>query len=311
MRFTHIRARHFHTSQGTKARCKHPLKTIIHKVLTAVRLLVKNPGDFARTLQDRLKRRRILAQLRQGLQSSGGKVIFRPCGTLLLPFHDDGDLQELLYHVYGTDWEAAEKAILTRFLKPGDCFVDVGTNMGFITTIASRLVGAQGAVHSFEPSPVVHQKLLGVIKENGLKNVTTHNVGCGEAEGEMTLSSPNESSGNATLTLVEAASSSQKVTIVRLDDYLLPRLQRLDFLKIDTEGFEDHVLAGAGRLIDTFHPTIYIELAEEYFDSSQKAIEWLRRHEYVFEEEPDLGKAKNGDNFIVVHKSKLPVNIQR
>lgn len=278
---------------------------MIHKIITATRLLLSNPFQFFRVLGDRIARKKTLRKLRDSLRTSSIKPIYSLCGETLLPFHDDGDMQELLYHVHGRDWFVADSAILRRFVEPGHTFVDVGTNLGFVTGIASKLVGSSGQVHSFEPSPLVHSKLLGVIKENGWSNVTPHNVGCGEVVSEMMLASPTGSSGNATLTQPHNTKGPvQKVRIVVLDDYLAPLIGRLDFLKIDTEGFEDHVLAGAERLIDTYQPTIYIELASEYLQSSQNAIRWLKNHGYVFETEPDLTASHNGDNFIAVHSSK-------
>lgn len=280
---------------------------MISSLLQAGKLLARNPSEFMRVLQVKLLRTQTLRKLRRALRQNGQGVIYARSGELLLPFHDDGDMQELLYHACGQQWYEAECAILSRYLKPGHTVVDVGANIGFITGIASRMVGEQGTVHSFEPSPAVHAKLLGVIRENGLSNVITHNVGCGDVPGEMMLASPTGSSGNATLTNPAAATGPlQKVRIVCLDDYLTV-LERLDFIKIDTEGFEDHVLAGAGALMDAYHPTVYIELSSEYRQSSERAIQWLRDHGYIFEIEPDLSCAHNGDNFIAIHSSRVPL----
>lgn len=132
-----------------------------------------------------------------------------------------------------------------------------------------------------------------------------HNLGCGDFPGEMMLASPTGSSGNATLTTQKATESMQKVQIVLLDDFLTGSLERLDFIKIDTEGFEDRVLAGAGALIDAYHPTVYIELSSEYLNSSERATQWLREHGYIFEIKPDLSCAHNGDNFIAIHSSRV------
>jgi FkbM family methyltransferase len=278
---------------------------MIHKVRSATRLLLSNPARFIRLLRDRIAQRQKLSHLRDALSRSAQKPIYSLCGETLLPFHDDGDMQELLYHVHGKKWFDAELAILSRFVKPGHTFVDVGTNLGFITGIASKLVGSAGQVHSFEPSPVVHAKLLGVIEANKWSNVTPHNVGCGAVVGELKLASPTGSSGNATLTQTTTTMGPvQDVKIVVLDNYLSPVISRLDFLKIDTEGFEDQVLEGARQLIETYKPIIYIELASEYLQSSMKAIKLLRSHGYHFEVEPDMTAAHNGDNFIAYHPSQ-------
>ena len=179
--------------------------------------------------------------------------------------------------------------------------IDVGANLGFLTTLLSQMVGLEGCVHSFEPSPVTYLKLLEVIEVNGLKNVNPHNVGCGEAPAIMKLS-VTESSGNSSLRLRDdlpyRVRETQDVQIVVLDNYLGSVLTRLDFLKIDTEGFEDSVLLGARNILMKFHPVIYLEISSEYFKSSQRAIRILKEMNYRFENEPVLENCHNGQNFL-------------
>jgi Methyltransferase FkbM domain len=85
----------------------------------------------------------------------------------------------------------------------------------------------------------------------------------------------------------------QTVRIVKLDDFLGPKLERLDFVKIDTEGYEDEVPTGAVELIQKFKPIIYIELCSEYLISSQNAGRFLRHHGYTFDRELALDESSN------------------
>ena len=201
----------------------------------------------------------------------------------------------------GAAWWNNEKRILSPYVKPGAIAIDVGANLGFLTTLCSQMVGSSGCVHSFEPSPATYLKLLEVIKANGLKNVKSHNVGCGEVPAIMKLS-VTESSGNSSLRLRDdlpyRVRKTQDVKIVVLDEYLGSDLSRLDFLKIDTEGFEDSVLLGARNILMKFHPIIYLELSSEYFESSQRAIRILKEMNYRFEQEPVLDACHNGQNFL-------------
>ena len=131
---------------------------------------------------------------------SAGHPIWIDYGWMKLPFHADGDRQELYYHLDGAAWWNNEKRFLSPYVKPGAVAIDVGANLGFLTTLCSQLVRSSGCVHSFEPSPVTFRKLQEVIEANGLKNVKPHNVGCGEAPAIMKLS-VTESSGNSSLRL--------------------------------------------------------------------------------------------------------------
>ncbi|HEX3717551.1 MAG TPA: FkbM family methyltransferase [Verrucomicrobiae bacterium] len=235
------------------------------------------------------------------------KTLWVDYGWMRLPFHGDGDMQEVFYHLNGNQWWRAERALLSRYLKPGHVAVDVGANLGFVAGILSNLVGPEGRVHSFEPSPTIHAKLVEVIQANAYANVSTYNVGCGESEGRMTLHCA-ASSGNSTLRSgidpKLKIRSTQDVRIVRLDDFLATKLTRLDLLKIDTEGFEDSVLAGTVGLLQKFKPAVYVELSSEYLSSSQRAVKVLQENGYFFEQEPQLKQCHNGENFLAFHESK-------
>src|SRR5436853_4737864 len=56
---------------------------------------------------------------------------------------------------------------LFRLLEPGDYAVDVGANIGYMTSIMAHCVGATGSVTSFEPHPVIHGELCAHIQNWG------------------------------------------------------------------------------------------------------------------------------------------------
>jgi FkbM family methyltransferase len=230
-----------------------------------------------------------------------GKTIWIDYVWLRLPFHGDGDLQELYYHLSGAEWWENERKLLEPYLTEGSVVVDVGANIGFMTALFAKTVKESGLVHSFEPSPIAFRKLQAVIEVNDLKNVKAHNVGCGERDETKELYGA-ASSGHASLNRPGNGPflHSQRVRIIRLDDYLSPQLSRLDLMKIDTEGFEDSVLAGASELLERFRPAVYLELTSEYFDSSNRAVSLLKALNYRFVEEPVLAECHNGQNFVAL-----------
>jgi len=255
-------------------------------------------------ITNRLQARGRLLQKKAGLElrrAIARKPLWVDYGWLKLPYHGDGDWQELYYHLDGGQWWEAEKNALSAYARPGCTAVDVGANLGFLTALLSRLVGESGHVHSFEPLPRVYQKLVEVIEANSLGNVTAHNFGCGEKAGVMPLH-VTKSTGNSSLRLraglVSQVRETQDVQLVALDNYLGPKLTRLDFLKIDTEGFEDCVLYGARELISRFLPVIYLELTSEYLAASRRAVSILGELGYRFAEEPVLEECHNGQNFL-------------
>lgn len=219
-----------------------------------------------------------------------------------LPFTGDWDLQELFYYRFGEMWYQNDLRILQPYLKEGITVVDVGANQGFFSLMASRLIGPKGAVLALEPSQSTFEKLLMVIEENRLSNVSALNTGCGEKAGEIELFTVTRSSGTASIRPSTQGASRPvgRITLKPLDQIVEEKNLEVDFLKIDTEGYEDEVLKGAIKILQQHRPVVFLELSSEYAISSKSAIEILLKNGYEFPIVPDLTVAKNGDNFFAV-----------
>lgn len=232
-----------------------------------------------------------------------GGTVWTRRGGWWLPFHADGDLQEIQYQLEGELWFKYETDRLRDYLPKGGVVVDVGANLGFTALLFAKNIGPGGQIYAFEPSPPVYTKLLQVVEKNQLRNVHCFNLGCGNVRGQETLLVP-ASSGNATIRRsgVHLAGACREINIEidTLDHVILPLAPTVDFLKIDTEGFEDQVLAGANEVVARYRPVVYLELSQEYGDSSARAVAWLRERGYTFERDPDLASAHNGDNFLAI-----------
>ena len=238
-----------------------------------------------------------------------GGTLWSRRGGWWLPFHGDGDVQEISYQMHGEAWFKDEAERLQRWLPKGGVVVDAGANLGFMALLFSGCVGPEGRVFAFEPSPFVYPRLVEVIDKNGLQNIRHFNLGCGTARMCETLVVP-RASGNASIKRdgvgLEGGGREVRIEIDALDNVLLPLTERVDFLKIDTEGFEDQVLTGAERLITRFRPVIYIELSQQFHDSSRKAIEWLVARGYSFDREPRLDRVLSADNFLAFPPERKP-----
>jgi FkbM family methyltransferase len=154
--------------------------------------------------------------------------------------------------------------ILSR-LATGDGFVDVGACVGSFTLPAARRVGDEGTVWAVEPARDHRAQLLRNVRLNGMCNVRLVAAAAGRQEGEAALQIPGAGwRGMATLFPDENRPASQ-IEIVRtapLDD-LLPDDFQAAGLKLDVEGSELDVLAGAFRLIGRSRPWIVLEWDEE------------------------------------------------
>jgi FkbM family methyltransferase len=301
-------------SSGTSAEEEWQYRqTAVHFYTKKAKMEILNFSQFIAKLRSRgrIEAAQAYLSLKQRLS---GRPLWIDHGCIRLPFHGDGDRQELYYYLDGKTWWNDEFRSISQYLGQGGVAVDVGANLGFMSGIFSGLVGPSGRVHSFEPSPVVYGKLLEVIQANDYVNVLPYNIGCGKEESSLVLHSPS-SSGHATLRpnagMEGKTPEKQIVRIVKMDEFLGLELERLDLLKIDTEGYEDEVLAGAAGLIQKFKPIIYIELCSEYLISSQNARRILLDHGYTFDRKVALDESSNGANFLAFPPGMQPAYASR
>ena len=165
-------------------------------------------------------------------------------------------------------YEPCTADALRRLLAPGDTFVDVGANIGLFSLLASRWVGPSGKVICLEPSAREFARLRGHVSRNALTNVRLFQVAAGAERGAAVLHvAESRYPGLNTLetsfmyTGVEEDRREQ-VRVVRLDDFLPAQgVGPVAAMKIDVEGFEPQVVAGAQRMIARDRPVLVIEVA--------------------------------------------------
>jgi FkbM family methyltransferase len=153
-------------------------------------------------------------------------------------------------YYWGRFPDVTHQAVLRRFLKSGDTYIDIGANLGFQSIYASRLVGEAGRVLSFEPHPETFRLLNAHLAMNGLFRCSTFNMALSDEPGELLLNEHGPHSGTATFLRSGSATRCLPVKVERGDD-VLPAMDLPGdiFVKIDVEGFERKVLRGLRRTL--------------------------------------------------------------
>jgi FkbM family methyltransferase len=156
-------------------------------------------------------------------------------------------------NVYVGLMEFEDMSFTAHFLRKGDLFGDVGSNIGAYTILAAGVRGAQ--VIAVEPVPSTVAALKRNIGINGIGNlVTVKEIGVGEKSGTMHFSVDKDCMNH-----IVSENEGLQIPISSLDAIFTERAPTL--LKIDVEGFEAAVLKGAtGLLADPKLEAIIIEL---------------------------------------------------
>ena len=151
--------------------------------------------------------------------------------------------------------------LFSTLVNKGDVILDIGANIG---CTAIYFGDTCTSVHAFEPSPTTFSYLKNNISKSGMNNITLHNFAIGSEPGESTITfSPDNRSGGFVSDKTQASigHTVEQIDVRRLDDTINSlEINYVDFIKIDVEGFEWHVLDGGRETLNQFQPLVVLEL---------------------------------------------------
>lgn len=186
-------------------------------------------------------------------------------------------------------YEPELRDIMRAVLPAGGTAIDIGANAGWHTLLMAQRVGARGQVLAVEPNPSVREHLRRNIAVNRLEQIEIVGAALAEAKGTLNFFAPDaddpaSASGHVVADAV-ASPDAVRVEANTLDILAAERkLDRLDLVKIDAEGFEWPILQGAQMSIARFRPYIIFEFDQAYAapgrDSGRLFAEFFRRHRY-------------------------------
>lgn len=198
--------------------------------------------------------------------SDGQRWITLPWGHRLLVNSTD-DIGQALGTTGVNDLVVTET--IFRLLDQGGIAVDVGANIGYMTSAMSACVGPHGHVISFEPHPDLQRELRNHISEWEHSGAIARDViqpfeqAVSDTDGEVILVEPaafqrnrgrsqlaNASGNTLPDALTQASGKEHRVTAIRLDTALTD-YEQIAVVKIDVEGHEARVLHGASQLLES------------------------------------------------------------
>lgn len=149
--------------------------------------------------------------------------------------------------------------VVDAVLQPGDVALDIGANLGLVSLRMAARVGPSGYVHAFDPQPRMQSYFRRTLELNPDLPIRLHPIGLGAEDGTLTLSVPEGNAGSASLRHARPGSSQIDVPVRRLDEIAESEgIDRVDFIKLDVEGFELYVLQGGAGLIARTRPKVLV-----------------------------------------------------
>jgi len=199
------------------------------------------------------------------------------------------EIVSLNLYQYGFFEEGLTQMVL-QYLKEGMTFFDVGTHFGYFTLLASTIVGDNGQVHSFEPTPSTFEMLKSNVSDK--KNVFINNCAVSSEKKKVIFNdygiqySAFNSLYNPRLPENMRSKLNVKqheIESISIDEYVKTRKVIPNFIKIDAESAEYQILCGMEETIRNFHPIISVEVGDCGLDgipSSRELIDFLIKKGY-------------------------------
>jgi FkbM family methyltransferase len=168
--------------------------------------------------------------------------------------------------VYGLgDLDPKVTWVAQRILRPGDTALDIGANLGLVAMAMAHAVGPSGRIEAFEPQPRFAALTRRSAALNGFAHLTLHEVALGRTDGTVSLHVPHQNMGRASISRAEGAD--EVIQVAQRDAGAL--LASLDLgpirlIKMDVEGYETEVVAGAEAVLRTNPPDAILFELNDY-----------------------------------------------
>lgn len=189
------------------------------------------------------------------------------------------------YKIWLGSYELGKQKLFMERVDAGKIVFDVGANTGLYSLLASKAVGASGAVYAFEPLPRNVDFLKQNLAVNKVQNVLVYEKAVANSEGIIRF---NQGADHATGYISEDGTLEvETVSLDRLvhDEQLPPP----DYLKIDVEGAESRVLIGATNILCQNRPEIFLAIhGSEQLEKCRELLVNANYHFEVFDEATDI-----------------------
>lgn len=188
------------------------------------------------------------------------------------------------FYTSGT-YEPYNMLTLSRLIDKGNIVVDIGANNGVFSLFSALLTGPSGQIHAFEPSPREYRDFCHSLHFNPplAPRIHLYKTALSDQKALAYLKiSDDINSGLNTLSDVFCydvqAVQTLEVQTETLDGFVQKNsLAALDFVKIDVEGFEAHILRGGRKSITRFKPYILMEYNQQALTSAGTKTKTLEK----------------------------------
>ncbi len=213
---------------------------------------------------------------------SGG-AIRNVCGVTLGSFNGFSE-----FHSVARGVSSAEQYFLSTFPFRDGAILDIGANLGLFALVVRNVLPDRRII-AFEPAPSTFAALSSNVARNNASNIECRQLAVSDRDGMVPFVVRENARANSSIGTPGSNRGTTSIDIpcVTLDSYASEtQIGRIALLKVDVEGFEEAVFAGASRVLSTLRPQlVYFEvcpaLARACGFAGDQAAARLEEHGYL------------------------------
>jgi len=143
-----------------------------------------------------------------------------------------------------------------RIIKPEMFVLDIGANMGYYSLLSVKLMKGTGKIISFEPTSEGFKRLKTNVLKNSFKDIFLEKIGISNENKELKAKIRSSWKMKELEDPIE-----EEISLMKLDDYVKQnKLKKIDFIKIDVDGYGYEILKGAKNTLEKHRPILCIEM---------------------------------------------------
>lgn len=215
------------------------------------------------------------------------------------------DISDYMEYTLYFGIKAESRATLLSLIKEDMIILDIGTNIGE-TLLNFAKINTKGINYGFEPVPYLYQRAKHNISLNNFENIILNNIALSDKKEKLFFHIPQNNNSGGIAMSKNAQQGMLEVEAMTLDNFVSNQnIEKIDFIKIDVEGFEMNVLKGGSETLTKMKPQMFIELVDNHLKrqntSSKEVILFLKNIGYKIHHAQTKEKINENFNFQNTH----------
>lgn len=186
-------------------------------------------------------------------------------------------IQQQIYFLGEYHSEQRISSFWKNIIRKSNYIIDAGANVGYYTLIASKKIGSDGRIYSFEPVSKTYNRLIENVKLNNFSNIIPIKKALSHTDNqeiELFIADDKNWGMSSIYSHDRFAGYKEIAETLTIDSFIIDNeIDKMDLIKIDVEGSEMDVINGMKDCISKYDPTILVEINQDIISKKNDYVE--------------------------------------